>query len=42
MGRRIIQGGGLKVNFEEVTDPYRKLRLNGELKVQVGRKGSIE
>ncbi len=37
-GRRIIQGGGMKVNFEKVTDPLQRLALDGELKVQVGRK----
>ncbi len=37
-GRRIIQGGGMKVNFEKVTDPLQRLTLDGELKVQVGRK----
>ncbi len=36
--RRIIQGGGLKVNFEKITDPYREIELKGELKVQVGKK----
>ncbi len=37
-GRRVIQGGGLKVNFEKVTDPYQSIKLNGELKVKVGKK----
>ncbi len=37
-GRRIIQGGGLKVNFEKITNPYEKLKLSEELKVQVGKK----
>jgi len=37
-GRRVIQGGGLKVNFEKVTDPHQSIRLEGELKVQVGKK----
>lgn len=37
-GRRVIQGGGLKVNFEKVSDPYQTIRLSGELKVQVGKK----
>ncbi len=37
-GRRIIQSGGLKVNFEKVTDPHHTLQIEGELKVQVGKK----
>ncbi len=37
-GRRIIQGGGLKVNFEKVTDPFTKIPTRQELKVQVGKK----
>ena len=37
-GRRVIQGGGLRVNFERVTDPYAKIKVEGDLKVQVGRK----
>ena len=37
-GRRVIQGGGLRVNFERVADPYTKIRVEGELKVQVGKK----
>jgi tyrosyl-tRNA synthetase len=37
-GRRIIQGGGMKVNFEKVLDPYQRLNTQKELKVQVGKK----
>ncbi len=37
-GRRLIQGGGLKINFSKVTDPYQKIDLSQELKVQVGKK----
>ncbi len=37
-GRRLIQGGGLKINSEKVLDPYHKIKLEGELKVQVGKK----
>ncbi len=37
-GRRIIQGGGLRVNFEKITDPYEKIKPDEELKVQVGKK----
>ena len=37
-GRRIIQSGGLRINFEKVTDPHSTIRIEGELKVQVGRK----
>ena len=37
-GRRLIQGGGLKINFTKVTDPYQKIDLSQELKVQVGKK----
>ncbi len=37
-GRRVIQGGGLRVNSEKITDPYAKINVEGELKVQVGKK----
>ncbi len=37
-GRRIIQGGGMKVNFEKVLDPYQTIKIENELKVQVGKK----
>ncbi len=37
-GRRIIQSGGLRVNLEKVTDPHERIRIEGELKVQVGKK----
>ncbi len=37
-GRRVIQGGGLRVNFEKILDPYQRIKLNGEIKVQVGKK----
>ena len=37
-GRRIIQGGGLRVNSEKVTDPHQSIKLDGELKVQVGKR----
>lgn len=36
--RRVIQGGGLKVNSEKVTDPYAKIDLREEIRVQVGKK----
>ena len=37
-GRRIIQGGGLKINFVKVSDPHEKVKIEEELKVQVGKK----
>ena len=37
-GRRIIQSGGLRVNLEKVTDPHERIEIEGELKVQVGKK----
>ncbi|HHJ64079.1 MAG TPA: tyrosine--tRNA ligase [Aquifex aeolicus] len=37
-GRRVIQSGGMRVNSEKITDPHTKLRTDGELRVQVGRK----
>jgi len=37
-GRRVIQSGGFRVNFEKVTDPHAKIKIEGETKVQVGRK----
>jgi len=37
-GRRIIQSGGMRINSEKITDPYLKVRTDGELRVQVGRK----
>ncbi|AAC07595.1 tyrosine--tRNA ligase [Aquifex aeolicus] len=36
--RRVIQGGGLKINGEKVTDPNTEIEINGELKVKVGKK----
>ncbi len=37
-GRRIIQGGGLKINSEKVIDPNQEIEISGELRVQVGKK----
>ena len=36
--RRIIQGGGLKIEGEKVTDPNAEIEIKGELKVKVGKK----
>ncbi|MDQ7038755.1 MAG: tyrosine--tRNA ligase [Aquificota bacterium] len=36
--RRVIQGGGLRVNSEKITDPYAKIDLGEEVRVQVGKK----
>ena len=36
--RRVIQGGGLKVNGEKVTNPNVEIEVSGELKVKVGKK----
>ncbi len=36
--RRIIQGGGLKIEGEKVTDPNAEVEIKGELKVKVGKK----
>ncbi len=37
-GRRVIQSGGLRINSEKITDPHFKVKLDGEIKVQVGKK----
>ena len=37
-GRRIIQGGGLRINYVKVSDPNQRIELTEELKVQVGKK----
>ena len=36
--QRIIKGGGLKINGEKRTNPFEEIEINGELKVQVGKK----
>ncbi|WP_079654100.1 tyrosine--tRNA ligase [Thermocrinis minervae] len=36
--RRLIEGGGLKVNFRKVEDPNEEIEVNQELKLQVGKK----
>ncbi len=36
--RRIITGGGLKINGEKITDPNKEINLEDEMKVQVGKK----
>lgn len=36
--RRIISGGGLKINGEKITDPNKEIVVENELKVQVGKK----
>ena len=36
--RRIIQGGGLKINGKKITDPNTLIKIENELKVKVGKK----
>ncbi len=36
--RRIIQGGGLRINDQKITDPSAQIEVNGELRVKVGKK----
>ncbi len=36
--RRIIQGGGLKINGEKIEDPKAVINIEGEMRVQVGKK----
>ncbi|RMG99176.1 MAG: tyrosine--tRNA ligase, partial [Aquificota bacterium] len=36
--RRLIEGGGLRINGRKVEDPNEEIVLQGELKVQVGKK----
>ncbi len=36
--RRIIKGGGLRINGERVLEPTKELELKGELRVKVGKK----
>ncbi|WP_461831531.1 S4 domain-containing protein, partial [Aquifex sp.] len=39
--KRIIQGGGLKINGEKITNPQEEIEIKGELKVKVGKKKSF-
>ncbi|ACG57324.1 tyrosyl-tRNA synthetase [Hydrogenobaculum sp. Y04AAS1] len=36
--RRIISGGGLRINGEKITDPNKEIVVENELRVQVGKK----
>ena len=36
--QRIIKSGGFKVNGEKYTNPFGEIEINGELKIQVGKK----
>jgi tyrosyl-tRNA synthetase len=36
--RRVIQGGGLRINGEKVSDPNQTIEVSEELRVQVGKK----
>ncbi len=36
--RRIITGGGLKIEEEKITDPKKEIKIEGELHVQIGKK----
>ncbi len=36
--RRIISGGGLKVNGEKITDPNKEINIEDDMKIQVGKK----
>ncbi len=36
--RRIIQGGGLKINGEKITDPNKEITVEDDMKIQVGKK----
>ncbi|SNZ13019.1 tyrosyl-tRNA synthetase [Hydrogenobacter hydrogenophilus] len=36
--RRVIQGGGLRINFRKVQDENEEIEVNQELKLQVGKK----
>ncbi len=36
--QRIIKGGGLKINGQKRTNPFEEIEINGELKIQVGKK----
>jgi len=36
--RRIISGGGLKVNGEKIADPNKEINIEDDMKIQVGKK----
>ncbi|ADO45350.1 tyrosyl-tRNA synthetase [Hydrogenobacter thermophilus TK-6] len=36
--RRVIQGGGLKINFQKIEDENQEIEIKEELKLQVGKK----
>lgn len=36
--RRIVSGGGFKINSVKITDPNQEIRIDKELKIQVGKK----
>ncbi|MEO2153959.1 MAG: tyrosine--tRNA ligase [Aquificota bacterium] len=36
--QRVIKGGGLKINGQKRTNPFEEIEINGELKIQVGKK----
>ena len=36
--RRVVEGGGLRINGAKVDDPNQEIEINGELRLQVGKK----
>jgi tyrosyl-tRNA synthetase (EC 6.1.1.1) len=36
--RRVVEGGGLRINGAKVEDPNQEIEINGELRLQVGKK----
>ena len=36
--RRVVEGGGLRINGAKVDDPNQEVEINGELRLQVGKK----
>ncbi|MCS7261995.1 MAG: tyrosine--tRNA ligase [Aquificaceae bacterium] len=36
--RRLVEGGGLKINGQKVEDPFREIQVEQELRLQVGKK----
>jgi tyrosyl-tRNA synthetase len=36
--RRVVEGGGLRINGTKVEDPNQEIEINGELRLQVGKK----
>lgn len=36
--RRVVEGGGLRINGAKVEDPNQEIEIKGELRLQMGKK----